>query len=426
MWGGVLISVQRKQLQILKTTFRALHYRDFRLFWFGQCISLTGTFMQRTAQTWLVYTVTKSPMLVGWVGVAQFLPMFLFSLFAGVIVDRFPKRKLLILTQTLFLTQAAAMTVLTFTGLIRYWHILVLSFLFGLTQTLDLPARQAFFIDLVGIKDLTNAISLNSTIVNLAKIVGPAFSGIVMIRFGAVFCFLLNSVSYLPVIAGFFLIRESGTARRIVHGSMLPQVTEGVRYIRSSRTLVVNVLMMAAVCTFAMNTDVIIPIYAGTVLNRGANAYSFLLSMVGVGAFAAAVLMAYFSKNGVFNALLLVSGIGTAVSQLFTAATNLYALCAVALVFTGFFNLLFINTANSIFQVNSSNEFRGRVMSVYSFLNLGSTPVGNFFSGFVMESVPGDSGFLFCGMTTLTLLAAIFTAERKEIGSWLLRKKSAG
>lgn len=408
----------KKQYNLLKTTFRSLRYRNFRLFWFGQCISLTGTWMQRTAQTWLVYTVTKSPMKVGLLGVAQFTPLLLFSLFAGVAVDRFSKKNLLVLTQLLFLLQAVAMTALTFWGIIQYWQILALSFLFGLTQTLDMPARQSFFIDLVGRKDVTNAISLNSTIVNLAKIVGPAVSGIIMAKFGIVFCFLANAISYLPVILGILMIHVTGTAAAAARNSMLPQVADGIRYIGKSRTLVTNVLVMAAVCTFAMNTDVIIPVYAEGVLGRGASGYSFLLSMVGVGAFIAAVMMAYLSKNGVFNSLLLISGIGTAVAQLFTFATGWYAFCAAMLVLTGFFNLLFINTANAIFQTNSSDEYRGRVMSVYSFLNLGSTPVGNFLSGFVMDRIPGDSGFLFCGIMTLTFLSAISVAGRREIITW--------
>ncbi|QAT49976.1 MFS transporter [Caproiciproducens sp. NJN-50] len=413
-----MIALFKKQQDLLKTTFRSLQYRNFRLFWFGQCISLTGTWMQRTAQTWLVYTVTKSPMKVGLLGVAQFMPLLLFSLFAGVVVDRFSKKKLLVLTQLLFLFQAIVMTMLTYWGIIQYWHILALSFLFGLTQTLDMPARQSFFIDLVGREDLTNAISLNSTIVNLAKIVGPAISGIIMARYGTVFCFFINAVSYLPVILGILMIHVSGTVSVSAHSSMLPQVADGIRYIGKNRTLVTNVLMMAAVCTFAMNTDVIIPVYAEAVLNRGATGYSFLLSMVGIGAFIAAVIMAYLSKNGVVNCLLLISGVGTAVAQLFTIATGWYAFCAIMLVLTGFFNLLFINTGNSIFQINSSDEYRGRVMSVYSFLNLGSTPVGNFLSGLVMDRVPGDSGFLFCGITTLALLFVISAVERREIVSW--------
>lgn len=378
--------------------------------------------MQRTAQTWLVYTVTNSPMMVGLVGVCQFMPMLLFSLFAGVIVDRFPKKKILLFTQALFMLQAVIMTLLTWTGAIQYWHILVLSFLFGLTQTLDMPARQSFFIDLVGVDDLTNAISLNSTIVNLARIVGPAASGLVMLQFGTVFCFFINAVSYIPVIIGIMLITISGTVVHKRKSSLLPEVINGIKYIKQNETLKVNVLVMAVVCTFAMNNDVIIPVFAKTVLGRDANGYSLLLSMAGMGAFLAAVIMAYVSKNGVRKSLLLISGTATAALQVLTAATCSYAVSAILIAFIGFFNLLFINTANSIFQLNSSNEYRGRVMSVYSFLNLGSTPIGNFLSGMVMEDLSGDSGFIFCGAGTLLLLAVIFFVKRKEIGSWLCVK----
>ncbi len=374
--------------------------------------------MQRTAQMWLVYTVTKSPLMVGLIGVAQFTPLLLFSLFAGVIVDRLPKKKLLIGTQALFMLQAVLMTVLTYTEQIQYWHIVVLSFLFGLTQTIDMPTRQSFFIDLVGPKDLTNAISLNSTIVNLAKIVGPAFSGIVMVKFGMTFCFFLNAVSYIPVMIGIFLISAKGISARGKGENLIQQVVEGLKYIRKSRVLVINVFATAAVCTFAMNNDVIIPVFAGSVLRQGSDGYSLLLSMAGLGAFVAAVMMAYLSKNGVKRVLLPISGIASALLQVLTLVTRQFAVCALLIGLVGFFNLLFVNTSNSLFQTNSSNEFRGRVMSVYSFLNLGSTPIGNFLAGSVMESAGGGFGYVFCGGMTLMLLLAIFAVQREEILKW--------
>lgn len=420
-----MTSVLTKTTTFFKTTFRSLQYKNFRLFWFGQCISLTGTWMQRTAQTWLVYTVTKSPMLVGIVGVCQFMPMLLFSLFAGVLVDRFSKKKLLIFTQLLFLLQAVLMTLLTYTGQIQYWHILLLSTLFGFTQTLDMPARQSFFIDLVGTENLTNAISLNSTIVNLARIVGPAVSGIVMLKYGIVFCFFINAVSFIPVIAGILLIRVTeNSARRSGARHMLSDVMDGVRYIKKNDTLILNVLMTAVVCTFAMNNDVIIPVFAKEVLGRGADGYTALLSMAGFGAFAGAVLMAYFSKNGVNKSLLILSGTATAALQILTLVAGRYWVSALLIAAIGFFNLIFINIANSVFQLNSSNEYRGRVMSVYSFLNLGSTPIGNFFSGLVMEKMGGWSGFVFCGSVTLALLAVIFAVKHSAVLSWVSKRKA--
>lgn len=412
----------QKASNFFKTTFRSLQYRNFRLFWFGQCISLTGTWVQRTAQTWLVYSVTNSPLKVGLVGVATFLPMLLLSLFAGVIVDRFPKKQLLVLTQILFMAQAIVMTLLTWLGIIQYWHILVLSFLFGLTQTLDMPARQSFFIDLVGPENVTNAISLNSTIFNLARIIGPAVSGLLMAKLGVTACFFINSVSFLPVIVGLLMIRIDETRATRLVTNMLPEIANGMRYIKRNTTLVVNVLIMAAVCTFAFNADVIIPVYAKDYLGGGVNGYSFMLSMTGLGAFLAAILMAYLSKNGVRKRLLFISGVGTAAFQVATVFTRQYAVSAILVLVFGFFNLMFLNTANSIFQLSSSNEYRGRVMSVYSFLNVGSTPIGNFLVGAVMEQAGGDSGFVFCGGVTLVLMAIIAVFTRKELVRWFRKE----
>ncbi|HEX3039831.1 MAG TPA: MFS transporter [Caproiciproducens sp.] len=416
-------TLQSKASDFFKTTFRALQYRNFRLFWFGQCISLTGTWMQRTAQTWLVYTLTNSPLLVGIVGVCQFLPMLLFSLFAGVLADRFSKKKLLIFTQCMFMLQAVIMTVLTYYGQIRYWHILLLSMLFGFTQTLDMPARQSFFIDLVGRENLTNAISLNSTIVNLARIIGPAVSGLIMLKYGTVFCFFINTISFLPVIAGLLMIRAKENIIRREAGHMLGDIRDGIRYIGKNETLVLNVLITAVVCTFAMNNDVIIPIFAKEVLGRGADGYSFLLAMAGFGAFAGAVLMAYFSKFGVRKSLLILSGFATAFLQILTVFGRSFWLAAVLIGAIGFFNLIFINIANSVFQLNSSNEYRGRVMSVYAFLNMGSTPIGNFGVGIVMEKLGGISGFASCGIITAVCLTAILLIKRKAVLNYVKLKQ---
>lgn len=412
-------TIQSKATDFFKTTFRALQYRDFRLFWFGQCISLTGTWMQRTAQTWLVYTITDSPLLVGIVGVCQFLPMLLFSLFAGVLADRFSKKKLLVFTQCMFMLQAAIMTVLTYSGQIRYWHILLLSMMFGFTQTLDMPARQSFFIDLVGRENLTNAISLNSTILNLARIVGPAISGLIMMKYGMVFCFLVNTISYIPVIIGILMIRAKENIVRREAGHVLGDIRDGIRYIGKNETLVLNVLMTAVVCTFAMNNDVIIPVFAKQVLGRGADGYSSLLATAGFGAFAGAVLMAYFSKFGVRKSLLVISGFATAFLQILTIFGRSFWSAAVLIGAIGFFNLIFINIANSVFQLNSSNEYRGRVMSVYSFLNLGSTPIGNFGVGIVMERLGGLSGFASCGIITVVLLTGILLLKRKAVRNYV-------
>ncbi len=394
----------RRTSTALNTTFASLKYRNFRYFWFGQCISLTGTWIQRTAEVWLVYTLTKSPLLVGVLGVCQFIPMLLFSLFAGVFVDRYPKKKILLLTQTVFMSLAFILTGLTYFHVIRYWHVFILCAIFGLTQTVDMPARQSFFIEMVGRKDLMNAISLNSTIVNLAKIVGPAISGILMVRFGPVLCFLLDGLSYIAVLLGLLMISTADLVVQRQHRNVLSEIQEGIRYIKKNETLVYNVIAMAIVCTFAMNNDVIIPVFAKTALGKGADGYTALMSAAGIGSLCAALVMANISKKGIRKQLLIIDGLGTSLLLVSAGFTRVYWISLLLVAAIGFSNLVFINTANSIFQLNSTDEYRGRVMSVYAFLNQGSTPVGNFFAGTVMEHLGGGAGFAACGLTTLLLM----------------------
>jgi len=379
--------------------------------------------MQRTAQYWLVYTLTKSPLLVGLLGVCQFLPMLLFSLFAGVIVDRFPKKRLLQITQTLFLLQAAALTVLTFTGQIQYWHILLLSAVYGITQTIDMPARQSFVFELVGKEDIMNAISLNSTAINAAKIVGPAIAGIIMLHLGIVLCFFINALSYLAVLGGLFLIKVKPHAFQRAQRRILHEIKDGLRFIKNSEALVIDVLIFGIVSTFAMNNDVIIPVYAKNVLGMGADGYSLLLTATGLGSLIGALVMASISNGGVKKNLLVIGAVGTAALQAATILTANYIVSLLLLAAIGFINLVFFNTANALFQLYTTDEYRGRVMSVYSLLNQGSTPVGNFFAGTVMENMGGSSGFVSCGAVTLLLLLPVFLIKWKMIATWVFKKK---
>jgi MFS family permease len=400
---------------MLNATFASLKYKDFRYFWFGQCISLTGTWIQRTAQIWLVYTLTKSPLLVGLLGVCQFLPMLLFSLFAGVFVDRFPKKKILLATQTIFMLQAFTLTGLTYFNVVQYWHVFILSALFGLTQTLDMPARQAFFIEMVGKKDLMNAISLNSTIVNLAKIVGPAVSGLTYLAFGPVICFLVNGLSYIAVLWGMLLISTPDRVIQRERRNVLQEIKEGIDYIRQNETLVYNVLAMAVVCTFAMNNDVLLPVFAKTALGKGATGYTTLMTAAGVGSLCAALVMATRSRNGVRSKLLMIDSLVVSALLIIIGFTRVYWMSMILIAAVGFVNLTFINMANAIFQLNSTDEYRGRVMSVYAFLNQGSTPLGNFFAGTVMEHFGGGAGFLACGLTTLLLVIPLLLKLRSRM-----------
>jgi MFS family permease len=364
----MLANIKQRTTHYIGSTFHSLKIRNFRYFWTGQCISLIGTFMQRTAQYWLVYTLTKSPLLLGILGVCQFAPLLLFSLLVGPLIDRFSKKKLIVVTQSLFMFQAIALTVLTLTGYIQYWHILVLGALYGITQTIDMPARQTFIYELVGKDDILNAVSLNSTIVNIAKIIGPAVAGILIMYLGIAYCFMINALSYIAVIGGILLIRIASPVMQKMKSSIIHEVKDGIRYIIKNQILLINVLIFGVVSTFAMNNDVIIPVFAKDVLGSGADVYSSLLTAAGIGSLIGALFMASRSKHGLLNKILIYGAAGTALMQVLTILTASFYVSLIMIAVIGFINLVFLNTANSMFQLNSSNQYRSRVMSVYSFL----------------------------------------------------------
>lgn len=386
-----------------KNTFISLQHKDFRIFWCTQCISLMGTFMQRAAQVWLIYTITKSPFKVGILGVCQFAPFLFLSLFAGVIVDRFPKRRIIITTQIIFMVQAFAMATLVFSGAAKYWHILALSAVFGLSQTFDMPARQSYFIELVGKKHIMNAISLNSTIVNLAKIIGPAIAGFAMVAIGPGFCFLVNGLSYIVVITGLLFIKTPDKVMSKKSKNMIEEIKKGLSYVKNVENLKSTLIILGIVCTFAMNVDVIVTVFVPEILYKGASEYSFMLSAMGVGSFIGAIIMAGRSKRGIKTSILFTNALLVSVIQIFASFNRSYGLCLLLVAIMGFLNLTFLNMANSTLQLNSSDEYRGRVMSLYSLLNAGSTPIGNFYAGTVMENLGAQSGFLMCGGITLIL-----------------------
>lgn len=386
-----------------KNTFISLTHRDFRIFWWTQCISLMGTFMQRAAQVWLIYTLTKSPFKVGILGVCQFAPFLFLSLFAGVIVDRFPKRKIILATQIIFMIQAFILSILIFSGTAKYWQILALSAIFGVAQTFDMPARQSYFIELVGKEHIMNAISLNSTIVNLAKIIGPAIAGVAMLELGPGFCFLVNGISYVVVIVGLSFINTPDKVIIKNSKNMVYEIKHGLKYVANVASLKTTLIIMGIVCTFAMNVDVIITVFVPEVLHKGAQEFSFMLSAMGLGSFIGALFMAGRSKRGTKKYVLFMNAILVSILQIFAYFNGSYGITLILVACMGFLNLTFLNMANAMLQLNSSDEYRGRVMSLYSLLNAGSTPIGNFYAGSVMEKMGAAAGFLMCGGITLIL-----------------------
>lgn len=394
----------------LSRLYPALAERNYRYYWFGQCVSLVGTWMQTTAQQWLVYSLTKSALLLGLLGAAQFGPVMCLSLVAGVVIDRYPKKRLLLITQTCLMLQAFALALLVWTGEVTYWHVLILAALLGLVNTLDQPARQAFVPELVGRDKLRSAIGLNSAIFNLARMIGPALSAVLMARYGAGLLFFVNGLSFIAVIFGISLIRPRPVVVNRARQKIAAEIGEGLRYVGRTPALRNSVLCMLAVGTFIMNFSVITPLYADEVLGAGVHGYGLLLSANGAGALVAALLAASWAKGAPRLRQLFV--LGLVLAALLVTLEPVRDLQAAVLIYVliGFVNILFNNAANATVQFNASDRFRGRVMSVYSLAFLGTTPIGNLFAGTAMEKLGAGNGIALCGAAAATLIVLIAAA----------------
>jgi predicted MFS family arabinose efflux permease len=401
----------------LTNNFPALKEKNFRYFWVGQCVSLLGTWIQRTAQQWLVYSLTKSPLLLGLLGVVQFTPMLLFSLFAGVFIDRFNKKKVLIATQSILMFLAFILSFLVWSGKVQYWHILVIAGIMGFVNTLDMPTRQSFIPELVENKSIVNAIGLNSSVVNVSRIVGPAIAGYVMVKFGPALCFFLNGISFIAVIIGIILIKPTHSYKRKQSGNIFSDVKDGLKYIKSNKVILAAVLSLFAVGTFSMNSDVIIPAFAKVVLHQEAAGYSILLSVMAVGSFIAAFTVATRARKGPSKKLLYGSSILVCLFQIGLLFTHSYLISSVILALVGFFTVAFTTSVNSTIQLNTSNDYRGRVMSVYTLAFNGTTPIGNIFAGAITERFGPNFGFFGCGFVALIFVVTVIGILKVNIFS---------
>lgn len=411
-------------MNIIRTMFSSLSEKNFRYFWLGQCVSTMGTWIQRTAQTWLVYEMTRSAFKVGLLAAFQFIPIMGLTLVAGTLIDRFPKRTILMITQAAFLLLGVVMTVLVSTDLVRYWQILLIALLYGCFQAFDTPTRQSFVVELVGQKNLMNGISLNSTIFNLAKIAGPALAGVLMAQFSVGFCFLVDAISYLAVLLGLFLIKQDHVVASHSHERVWTDLKEGLQYVWTHPAVRLSAELMLIVCTLNFNNNVIIPILAKTVFHGGAQLYANLLSATGVGSLIAAFLMSYLARFGLQRNIYLWVGIGTATLQAAMLFVRVYWLAMIVMVLVGFCNMVFLNQSNASFQFNIPGELRGRIMSVYVLLNQGSTPIGSLYVGAVMDVAGGLWGFPACGLLALLLLLPTLLFNRKLVSKWFHQSRA--
>ena len=367
---------------------RALRHRNFRLFFFGQLISVTGTWMQSVAQGWLLVTLvgTKQAIVyLGVLGAVQFLPVLLLGLFGGIIVDVWPKRRTVISTQLAAGILALILGGLVYFNVVQVWHVFVLAFLLGLVNTVDMPARQSFVVEMVGGDDIANGIALNSAVFNGARIVGPAIGGILIALLGTALCFVLNGLSYGAVVVGLLAMRESELmpAPRMAIPRSISEVRsglgEGLRYVWQTPVVLLAITVIGFVSTFGMNFNVVLPVMAAGILNAGPTGFGVLYASMGAGALTAALFVAMLERP---RFRILVGGAFIlGVSEFVLAATASFPIAAVAVFFAGLGAIATAISANSLVQVTVPGPLRGRVMSVYTTVFTGSTPIGNGLTG---------------------------------------------
>ena len=398
--------------------FRALRHRNFRLFFGGQFTSLIGTWMQSVAQGWLVLRLTNSALMLGIVSFAGYLPVLLVTLFAGVIVDHADRRKLIVATQALLMVSAFILAMLTWAGVVKVEHVIALAALNGLVTAFDMPARQAFVVEMVGREDLPNAIALNSMIFNGARVVGPAVAGVLISVIGIAGCFFLNALSYVAVI--WSLLAMHIVARQVprMGGAMFTRLGEGFAYVQRHRATFYLLLLIAINAGFGMQYSVLIPVFARDVLHGGPRAYGFLLAVQGVGAlFGALVLASSRTPRGL--RLNLIFGLfGSAVGIFVFGLSSAMWLSLLAQMLIGAGLLNHTATSNTMLQLFVSDELRGRVMSMYTLSFIGLAPLGSLEVGYVGERVNPQTAVaisaaaaLVCGLILMARLGVIAEAQ---------------
>jgi MFS family permease len=370
-----------------RDTFSALKHRNFRLFFIGQLVSLTGTWIQSTAQGWLVYQMTGSKVLLGTVAAVGSLPMLLFSAWGGSLADRHSKRTVVFWTQTGMMVLAFLFAALVGLGHIQTWHILVLAALGGVAMAFDMPARQAFMVEMTSREDLMNAVSLNSSIVNGARVVGPAVAGVLMAQVGMTWCFLLNGLSFIAVIAGLLMMRLPRFVPPPAPHSMGRHMLEGFTYVAGHRRVRILLLLFGVVGVFGWSYAVLLPAYATDILHVGESGYGALLSANGCGAFLGAMTVAAFG-NRVRPRVMVLGGLWIfSVMLLLVAFLRSFPLVMACLAVSGWGMMLYFSTTNTLIQTTVSDEMRGRVMGIWAIVFGGMLPVGGIESGVLSQTV---------------------------------------
>ena len=395
-------------------TFAAFRHRNYRLWFIGQLISLIGTWMQSTAQGYLIYSLTGSAAYLGYVGFVSGLPSFLFMLYGGLVADRVSRRTMLIITQAALMALAFFLAGLVFLKQIQPWHILVLSLLGGVVNAFDTPARQSFVVELVEREDMTNAIAFNATMFNAGAIIGPAIGGMIYALTGPAWCFTINGISFLAIIAALamMVIRPMVIPPR--RGSALASIAEGFRYVRGDRmvlTLTVSVLVYAV---FAFGLINLMPAWAVNVLGGDVTTNGLLLSARGAGAVIGGLTIAMFGGRGLRGKMWALSSLALPVVMVFFALTRWMPSALFWLGLTGLTTIIVMNNSNAMVQSLVPDDLRGRVMALYSMTFMAGGPVGSLFIGLLAEKTSEPLTAIFCA-AVLAVFAALIWVFRPEV-----------
>ncbi|HEY3774337.1 MAG TPA: MFS transporter [Solirubrobacteraceae bacterium] len=399
-----------------RTTFAALSVPNYRRYYYGQAISLAGTWMQMTAQSWLVYTLSHSATVLGVIVAVQTLPVLVLGPYGGVVADRVDKRKLTIALQSAMGVQALILGLLTVTGTVRVWQIGVLAAVLGVNNAFENPARQSFMMELVGPEHLRNAVSLNSVLVNVARAIGPAIGGVLIETVGTGECFLINAASFIAVVYSLTSMDTSAISPTAPAGRARGQLREGLRYVRRTPGLFVPLAMMAVAGCLTYEFQVSLPVMAKSGLHGGAAAFGFMTASMGIGAVFGGLFVAARGRTGL-RPLVLAASVFT-VGMTFAALAPSLALELVALALVGVANISFMATGNSTLQLTADPEMRGRVMSLWFVAFQGSTPIGGPVVGAAMGAFGARAG-LGLGAVTIGVVAlgGLIAARRMRVGS---------
>ena len=413
----------------LSRTLRAFKHRNYRLFFGGQLISLSGTWMQSLAQSWLVYRLTGSAVLLGFVAFAGQFPVFLFATVGGVFADRHSRHRILVATQTTSMLLAFVLAALTLANRVQVWHVFALAALLGDVNAFDIPARQAFVVEIVGREDLINAIALNSSMFNGARIIGPAVAGILVATVGEGWCFFANAVSYMAVIAGLLLMKIKARVRIPMTGSAFTSIIEGFGYVGRTGPVRSLLFLLGLISLLGLPYMVLMPIFADQILHGGARGLGLLTGASGVGALIGALSLAARSSARGLGRLVAVSAAGFGASLILFSLSRSFWLSAALLLPVGFCMIVEMAASNTLIQTLVPDSLRGRVMSVYGMMLMGMAPMGALLAGTLAHQLSAPITVALGGAVCI-VAAAVFGLRlpvfRREARQMIVALQMAG